>query len=236
MEQTQQLTIRFSEAYTAMKDEPRVQALRQHVADYNTALLSAGMRDHEVVATTVIEPQELLLGACFRSILVVLETFILLPFMVMGLPILGACRLVASSKARQAAAKSSVKLVGRDVVATWKLLTALVVVPLMLMAYSLAAGMLISPRWGGVCWCLLPVVMLGSLHLYDHYTDTIKAIRGTFVALRSRERGIKLYKQRWQLKTQIRSLVAEAAERFELGPRMFDEVDFAGEAAPEDLK
>jgi glycerol-3-phosphate O-acyltransferase/dihydroxyacetone phosphate acyltransferase len=234
LEQTQQLTIRFSEAYTAMMDEPRVQALRQHVADYNHALLSAGMRDHEVVATTVIEPQELLLGAFFRSILVVLETVILLPFMVLGVPILGACRLVASNKAREAAAKSSVKLIGRDVMATWKLLTALVVVPVMLLIYSLAAGVLINPRLGGVCWCLLPVIMLGSLHLWDHYIDTIKAIRGMVVALRSRERGIKLYKQRWQLKTQIRSLAAEAADRFEL-PRMFDEVDFAGEVAPEDL-
>eukprot|EP00045_Choanoeca_perplexa_P010970 m.114133 g.114133 ORF g.114133 m.114133 type:complete len:418 (-) comp15466_c0_seq1:297-1550(-) len=177
LEQTQQLTIRFSEAYTAMKDEPRVQALRKQVAEYNNALLSAGMRDHEVVATTVIEPQELLLGAFFRSILVLVETVILLPFMVLGLPILGACRLVARTKARQAAAKSSVKLMGRDVMATWKLLTAFVVVPVMLLTYSLAAGMFINPRLGGVCWCLLPVVMLGSLHLWDHYMDTIKSIR-----------------------------------------------------------
>ncbi|EDQ92016.1 uncharacterized protein MONBRDRAFT_14444 [Monosiga brevicollis MX1] len=228
-EQTQQLTIRFSEAYVQLKNEPEVQALRSDLAVYNDALRAAGLHDHEVVQTTVLQESEIFSGVLQKGFLVLIQTVVLIPFMVFGLPILFACRVVSTFKARAAAASSAVKEHGRDVVATWKVLTALMIVPICLVLYSILLGQLIHPRLTGISWCLLPIIMLGSLHLWDHYTDLVKQLRGLLALMISKQQTVELYYQRCKLKRRIRALVNRAADDMGID-RMFDEKDFMGEA------
>lgn len=228
MEQTQQLSIRFSEAYLALRDEPDVEELRRKVAAYNEHLSSFGLRDHEVLAasnrTRTASVRRLLGLLC----LWVVESLLLLPFMTMGMPILFACRVVSMRKARLAVAKSSVKQEGRDVLATWKILTALIVVPITFALYGVGLGFLLGARLGLAIWLLLPVIMLSSLRLWDHYSRINRALPALLAAIANPERGAQLYNMRCHLKAEIREFVSRASSKFKL-PRMFEEADFAGE-------
>lgn len=52
LEQTQQLSIRFSNVYVALRDEPATAILRDKVGEYNSLLESYGLRDHDVTAAS----------------------------------------------------------------------------------------------------------------------------------------------------------------------------------------
>ena len=56
------------------------------------------------------------------------------------LPLLSLTRTISFCKARQAVAASSVKLHGRDVAATWKILTTLIAAPALFAVYVVSAG------------------------------------------------------------------------------------------------
>jgi glycerol-3-phosphate O-acyltransferase/dihydroxyacetone phosphate acyltransferase len=58
-------------------------------------------------------------------------------------------RLVSASKARQAVVKSSVKIHGRDVAATWKVLVALVLLPVLWVTYTWLSGELVRELYRG---------------------------------------------------------------------------------------
>ena len=228
MEQTQQLSIRFSEAYVALRDDPDVTSLREKVDEYNAQLHSFHVRDHEVVAASNRTRATSIRRLLFLLVLWVLETVLLMPFMLMGLPILSACRLVSSRQAKKAVQGSSVKLKGNDVLATWKILTALAVVPITFLLYAVILGIVWGPRQGFAIWLLLPIIMLFSLRLWDHYLRVNRAIPSLVAAIRDPERGSKLYSMRRRLKGEIRAFVARASDKFNL-PRMFTEADFLGE-------
>ena len=228
MEQTQQLSIRFSEAYVALRDDADVVGLRQKVEAYNKQLHSFGIRDHEIVSASNRTRGESFRRLVMLVALWVLETVFLFPFMIMGLPILGACRAVSAQQARKAVKSSSVKVKGNDVLATWKILTALAVVPITFALYAVVLGVVLGAREGLAIWLLLPVIMLLSLRIWDHYLRVNRAIPGLVAAIRDPERGSKLYTMRRQLKREIRAFVARASDQFKL-PRMFTEADFIGE-------
>ena len=61
---------------------------------------------------------------------------------ILSLPIVVVARTVAAMKARQAVSKSSVKISGRDVAATWKVLVALGLVPILWFVYTWLSGIL----------------------------------------------------------------------------------------------
>jgi glycerol-3-phosphate O-acyltransferase/dihydroxyacetone phosphate acyltransferase len=82
----------------------------------------------------------------FRTLLLIVFIVCIAPMAILGLPLL-IPRWYAARRARQAVASSSVKLEGRDVLATWKLMIALVLIPLMWIGYT-AVVCAWSPAWG----------------------------------------------------------------------------------------
>eukprot|EP01147_Barroeca_monosierra_P008391 gene8392-919_t len=227
LEQTQQLTLRFADLNSVMGEEPQFIRIMERVKAYNKQLESYGIRDHQV-SRTVLKNETVFSMLLWRTILFFIESVLLLPFFLLGLPILFACRVVAEYKAKAAVAGSNVKLVGRDVKATWKILTATAVIPIYFFAYIILAWLIFSWRAALGTFVCLPVLMLVSLRIWDHYLRVIRSFPPLFLAVFHKDAGKKLLQTRRELKHEIRQLVRECADKLQR-PRMFTDADFAGE-------
>eukprot|EP00056_Hartaetosiga_gracilis_P005288 m.83215 g.83215 ORF g.83215 m.83215 type:complete len:601 (-) comp12116_c0_seq1:136-1938(-) len=227
MEQTQQLTMRFLDVHALLKDDIRYLNLKDRVQEYNETIQSFHIRDHQV-AQTVLTTDEVITTLFARLILFVVETVVLLPFFVFGLPVLVVCRIVSARKAKVGAKKSAVKLKGRDLVATWKILTATAVIPTCWSIYVAVSSIMYSWRVGLFLFVTLPLTMLISLRIWDHYLRLTRSFFPLYVALNHYNEGKQLLKTRNKLKRDIRQLISEISEKLEK-PRMFSDEDFAGD-------
>lgn len=121
--------------FEKMGREPRVQLLKTRIQEYNQLLNSFGLTDHQVKQLTP-HPYR-----AFQRLMKQLGLFIVcfmlcLPGLLLFSPIFAVTKYISQRKAREALAGSLVKLSGKDVIATWKLLTALVIVPLLFLVYT----------------------------------------------------------------------------------------------------
>ncbi|KAJ3207449.1 hypothetical protein HK099_000265 [Clydaea vesicula] len=136
------LTRKFVKGYVEYQHEPKVIELTKRVREYNAMLKSYGIRDHQVKNTSIGR------GTAFVRLLLRLLaglflSLILLPGAILNFPIILITSIISKRKAKEALAASSVKLKGRDVIATWKVLVASVVVPLTYAIESLLITMFI---------------------------------------------------------------------------------------------
>jgi glycerol-3-phosphate O-acyltransferase/dihydroxyacetone phosphate acyltransferase len=69
----------------------------------------------------------------------------------MTLPMLLTTRYISNKEAAKAAKNSSVKIAGRDVLATWKLMVAIILVPVLHLTYTSIAFLLYG-EVGAVAW------------------------------------------------------------------------------------
>lgn len=124
--------------YMQFKDHPKVVALRDAVVTYNKHLKQVGIRDHQVERAnrSVLRSFALLL---YRLGLLCLWGGCALPGMVLNAPIIILAKVVSHRKAKEALAASQVKLYGRDVLATWKVLVSLGVTPVLYSFYAALA-------------------------------------------------------------------------------------------------
>ncbi|KAF2706334.1 hypothetical protein K504DRAFT_438527 [Pleomassaria siparia CBS 279.74] len=129
-----ELNRRLVQGYTRFKDDPRIVNLQKDVIAYNKRLLALNIRDHQVVYAKK-HIVEVFFMFWYRVLkLVVLSAFVL-PGLVLFSGVFLFGKLHSLKKAKQALAASSVKVQARDVMATWKLLTALAVAPLLYTIY-----------------------------------------------------------------------------------------------------
>lgn len=118
-----------------MNDDERIIALTQEVLKYNRMLQFYGVRDHQV-KNTKIDFRIAALRIIFRSFQIAFVILICAPVILMMMPLFYMTQRVSHEKMKEAKAGSKVKISGKDVVTTWKLLTALVVAPLLWIFYS----------------------------------------------------------------------------------------------------
>lgn len=129
-----ELNRRLVQGYARYKDDPRIIELQKEVMAYNKRLLALNLRDHQVqyaklhIATVFFLFWYRLLKLLVLSIFVLPGTVLFSFVFIFG-------KVHSIKKAKQALAASSVKVQARDVMATWKLLTALAVAPLTYTAY-----------------------------------------------------------------------------------------------------
>ena len=143
-----ELARRFASGYDRLlpdgrrwKDTARVQVVRKLTSEYNGRLKNLGLRDYQVahVMTHLSRPRAAtrFLG---RVVMLLAAGVLWLPITLLGLPLLLLPRIVSAFKSSQALRKSKVKIYGRDVAATWKVLVALVLVPVLWGFYTYLSG------------------------------------------------------------------------------------------------
>lgn len=221
--QVVELNRRFIIGYLKFKDDPRIQKLKADVLRYNKMLGWAGLKDHQVERATRAGWRSLgLLG--YRLGLLLVWGSLALPGVVLNSPVIILAKIISRQKAKEALAASQVKLKGRDVVGTWKVLVSLGVAPILYSSYAVAAAFIarrIRPelttsqlaRASLYALILVPTMSYSSLKLSETALDIVKSLPPLFVSLLPGNHKVilNLQETRKALTEEMQALIDEMA-------------------------
>lgn len=199
-----ELNRRLVKGYTVYKDDPRVVELRRDVLAYNRELRALGVRDHQVEwGNADKRPWWVVLGTLLYRLgeLVVLAIGTL-PGLAMFWPLFVVTKMISIKKSREALAASTVKVKGRDVITTWKLLVAIAAAPALYLYYTaIVTGWLVYNRRGGAWTERVPWWMVARTYVPDWVPIVpfciaffVLCVSLTFAALRIGEIGMDVMK------------------------------------------
>lgn len=221
-----ELSKRFMEGYLHYQHEPRIIALRERVIAYNRLLRDMGLADHQVERASNRSLKSLLL-LVYRTGLLLWWGMLSLPGVVLHAPVFILAKIISHQKAKEALAASTVKIQGRDVLATWKILVSLAVVPLLYLFYALLVTFInyrydLAPavqHWTPVfMFCFLPSLGYSALKFGEAGMDVAKSLRPLFLSLwPGNQREVeKLREMREGLSNDISDIIED------FGPKLYE--------------
>ncbi|KAL1916529.1 uncharacterized protein VTP21DRAFT_5720 [Calcarisporiella thermophila] len=227
--QVVELNRRLVYGYNLFKDEPKVKELKHKVSAYNQLLKYHGLKDHQVQKAALHGGHALSL-LIYRMFWLAFWGILSLPGAILNLPVAIVARVISSQKAKEALAASTVKIAGRDVLATWKLLVALVLVPLLYFSYTMLVLFLtlrydLAFKWKFwlpvLTWVTLPILSYMSLRFAENGMDIYKSLQPLLLSLLPWERTsvVNLRTVRERLSSDITELINE------YGPKVFPDFD-----------
>ncbi|KAI8870993.1 hypothetical protein GQ42DRAFT_162320, partial [Ramicandelaber brevisporus] len=196
-----ELTRRFVRGYEMYKDVDEVKDIARRVSEYNKDLRYYGIRDHQVDSLQIGRRRAFAM-LLYRVVLLLVMALFALPGVLLYSPVFITAKLISRKKAKEAVAGSTVKIEGRDVIGTWKILVGLVLTPLLYTSYAwifvwilhrrphLVLPWIVRLMQGRsilVQWLMTltghSVMSMLWLHLGDHGMDIYKSIRPLFLVL-----------------------------------------------------
>lgn len=228
-----ELNRRFITGYKHFKDDPRVIKIKDDVLKYNRDLYLMGIKDHQLT-NLKLSPVQLFGLLVYRSIKLFLLALGSLPGVWLFGPVFVATKLISKRKAREALAGSSVKIQARDVLATWKLLVAMVCAPLLYIFYAILGTYVahryeIGPQfirhdWGlwtipAITMVLLPMVTYSALRFGEVGVDIYKSLRPLMIGMTNGDILDDLQDRRETLAVELTGLINT------LGPQIFSDFD-----------
>ncbi|KAL3423651.1 acyltransferase [Phlyctema vagabunda] len=231
-----ELNRRLVKGYTHYKDDPRIVSLKKSVTDYNKQLRYINIRDHQVEYATRSIPTVVFTLLYRLGKLSVLSIGVL-PGLVLFAPVFIASKIISIKKSREALAASTVKLQGRDVMATWKLLVALALAPILYNLYTIlltywtyrnrVQGRVPDwvPLWA--IWIfgyiIFPAITFAALRFGEVGMDIVKSLRPLVLCLNPSSNNTvhKLRQTRAELSAEVTDVINT------LGPEMFPDFDAA---------
>lgn len=134
---TIEFTRRFVQGFLQYRErDPRIQQIFNDVQQYNKQLRTLGISDHQV-PSTIMTKRRLFRRLVRRVFCLAVISAASLPGVILGSPVLIITKVYSQRQARLALASSSVKIQAHDVMATWKILVSLVLVPTLFSLYSI---------------------------------------------------------------------------------------------------
>ncbi|KAG0182652.1 hypothetical protein DFQ28_011177 [Apophysomyces sp. BC1034] len=221
------LNRRFLIGYNLFKDDPKVIELQQRVLAYNQLIKYHGIRDHQVTKTELggRHTLALLLERIFFLIFFALWGF---PGAVLNLPVIVTAKVISQKKAAAALKGSTVKIAGRDVLATWKLLVGLVLIPTLYSFYCFIAFVAflqtdLQLKWKLLIpvgsWFLLCLASYASLRCGEIEMDILRSLKPLVMSLFDPQGAQSLRQSRSKLSRDITDLINE------YGPKAFPDFD-----------
>jgi glycerol-3-phosphate O-acyltransferase/dihydroxyacetone phosphate acyltransferase len=231
-----ELNRRLVKGYTHYKDDPRIVSLKKSVISYNKQLRYVNISDHQVEYAKFSALKAFFLLFYRLGKISVLSVGVI-PGLVLFSPVFVASKVISIKKSREALAASTVKLQGRDVMATWKLLVALAFAPILYNTYTLLLTYWTYRNrvqgyvpdsvslWTVVVfgYIFFPAITYAALRFGEVGMDILKSLRPLILALNPTSSNI-IYK----LRARRAELSAEVTEVINtLGPQMFPDFDAA---------
>ena len=126
--------------------------------------------------------------------------------MILASPLLVISEVVSRYKAKVAVAGSRVKLKGRDILATWKVVCGMVLIPALHAFYTICVYCLYSSREAVAYFFFMPFVSYTSIIASENAYMVLKSIGPLFMLLTKRQTGLELREMRRLLKRDVREL------------------------------
>ena len=208
--------------------------LHKSVGAYDKQLRALGIKDHQVQYAK-FPWWWVFLILLYRLGKLLVLTSAVLPGLLLFTPIFVASKLISIKKSRQALAASTVKLEGRDVIATWKLLVALAFAPLLYTWYTFILTFWTYynrvqgyvPGWVSL-WMVVIFgytisisITFASLRFGEIGMDIVKSLPPLVLCLRTSSANTlsKLRTTREQLRVEVTDIINT------LGPEMYPDFD-----------
>ena len=180
--------------YSKFKGEPRIQHLKKAIQDYNRMLFKMGLKDHQIMN---LHPKDekwivlvTLLIRCVQVYFIVLMSF---PGVILFSPIFITCKYFSRKKALEGLKKSTVKIKGQDLIATWKIVVAISMAPTLYTIYSLIMVYITRKHPSLYNWLIVPHFIFKSKLLYFIYCYVV-LILATYVSFVTGEIGMDIVK------------------------------------------
>lgn len=231
-----ELNRRLVKGYVYYKDDPRIQSLKKAVSDYNKELRYLNIRDHQVEYARLSYPK-VIFTLFYRLGKIISLSAGVLPGLVLFAPVFIVSKVISIKKSREALAASTVKLEGRDVIATWKLLVSMAFAPVLYNFYTILLtywayrnrinGYVPEwvPLWSIVLfgYIIFPTITFAALRFGEVGMDIVKSLRPLILTLNpaSSNTLVELRKRREELSAQVTEVINT------LGPEMFPDFDSA---------
>ncbi|KAI0133609.1 hypothetical protein BJ170DRAFT_169256 [Xylariales sp. AK1849] len=225
-----ELNRKLSKGFSKFKDDPRIINLLDNVKDYNQQLRYLNIKDHQVESAKRSLPTVVFLLLIRLAKLAVLSIGVV-PGLVLFAPVFIVSKVISIQKAKTALAGSSVKIAGRDVMATWKLLVAIGFAPVLynfyciILAYTRAWGH--APDWlpwyaiFPLGWIVFPFITFAALRFGEIGMDIVKSLRPLVLCLSptSNYNIQRLRERRAHLANEVVQVIND------LGPDMYDDFE-----------
>lgn len=227
-----EFTRRFVQGYQAFKDDERIIFLKRRILEYERRLYVMGLRDHQV-ETAHRSKFQVAMRLIRRTLRAIVCAILCIPGFILGSPILIATKLISRRKAAAALRASTVKIAARDVIATWKVLVGLWLVPSLFSFYVLCASYLCFFKYKIWAFSLtrfllffsadflaIAVFIYATLIIGETGMDLVRSLRPLYLALSPYHSDTleKLRALRRDLVMRVTDIVNE------LGPRVFPDL------------
>lgn len=126
---------RIVKGFEKRKNDPEIIQLKNDILKYNAKLKHYNVPDHLVDVAQINFIKNSFLLFC-RSFKLLIASILALPGVIMFSPVFIAAKRISQQKAKQALANSTVKINANDVVATWKILMAMGIAPILYIFWS----------------------------------------------------------------------------------------------------
>ena len=185
---------RLLKIHTQHVSDPAVVAFSSTLKSHRDRLRALGIREHQLQYAPV-PASTVFFTLFYRLILLTLQALGTLPGILLFYPFIITARIISHQKTKEALAASSVKLQGRDVMATWKLLVAAILAPALYILYtSLFVSWMCSHqdilRWkltpiqtAVFGMGLFPALSYAALRIGEVGMDILKSIRPLLLCL-----------------------------------------------------
>lgn len=236
---------RLVKGYQVYRDDPKVQKLTRDILLYNSHLKSYSLPDH-LVEEAKFDFSKTLILLITRSLRILIMFCLALPGITMFSPVFLMSKRISKQKAEKALASSSVKIKANDVLATWKILIAMGIAPLLYTFWSILITFYMSGHGRnnivifGCSYALCVGVTYSALIVGDIGVDLLKSLRPLYLSLTSPTGLKKLHAERRALSERITEIVntfgSELFPDFTNPTLLEDERKAGNAAAAEDLK
>lgn len=211
----------------AFKDHPRIIEAKNKIIHYNKLLKIYGLRDHQVKSTEIGGLRAFILFLVRLSAFIVFS-MISLPGVILNLPATAVIHQISSKKAKESKLKSDVKIEGKDVLASWKLIVGLILIPTLYIFYTILFYFFISAlSLDGIVGktalfhIFLPFLSYFTVRFQETAVESMSSIKPLFFSIfpSKKEEGLKLRKMRKDLRNMIIDLVNS------FGPTLFHDFE-----------
>ncbi|OBZ85147.1 hypothetical protein A0J61_06803 [Choanephora cucurbitarum] len=215
IDQVVELNRRFLLGYKYFEKDPRLVELAHRIKAYNNTLKYFGLRDHQVPRTqyAAYSAAPILLSRISKLVFLAFFGF---PSLLINSPIIITALIISQKKQEEALAGSSVKIAGRDVLATWKILVALVGTPTLYGFYSTALffylysnGFAHPFKLSLLVWAVLPFIQYICGLLLENSIDIYRSLSPLFMSLSNPDGAAELRRMRENLSDTITKFVDE---------------------------
>lgn len=215
IDQVVELNRRFLLGYKYFEKDPRLVDLAERIKAYNNTLKYFGLRDHQVARTqtAAYSAAPVLISRLLKIFFLALFGF---PSIIINSPLIILILFISQRKQEEALAGSSVKIAARDVLATWKILVALVGTPTLygfysfiLFSYLYYQGYQHSFSLSLGVWVILPFVQYACVLLLESSVDIYRSLKPLYLSLSNPDGAAELRKMRESLSETITQFVDE---------------------------